>query len=208
MPKIVDRDEYRKEMLSKCFELFSRKGYSNITMREIARELNVSTGTLYHYFPTKRSIFESMFEQQQLIDIEQVLSEIMDITDKPELIDRVLIHWDEKKDFYQNMTLLALDFFRSNEAAPDQNALTHFTEQYREAISKNLGVSNQLASMIFIFVVGLNYSSILVPSMVDFMGQLKLMKGLVLTYMEGQVGEDLKEHGSDDRDGAGLSDQV
>jgi AcrR family transcriptional regulator len=54
MPKIVDHDQYRKELLSKCFDLFAEKGYGSITMRQIAEGLNVSTGTLYHYFPANK----------------------------------------------------------------------------------------------------------------------------------------------------------
>ena len=53
MPKIVDRDRYRKELLNKCFDIFAEKGYSSVTMREIGSEIGVSTGTLYHYFPSK-----------------------------------------------------------------------------------------------------------------------------------------------------------
>ena len=56
MPKIVDHDEYRKELLERCFGIFSRKGFSNVTMREIVSEIGVSTGTLYHYFDTKEKI--------------------------------------------------------------------------------------------------------------------------------------------------------
>ncbi|NEO26257.1 MAG: helix-turn-helix transcriptional regulator, partial [Kamptonema sp. SIO4C4] len=33
MPKIVDREEYRKEILLQSFELFAQKGYEAVTMR-------------------------------------------------------------------------------------------------------------------------------------------------------------------------------
>ena len=58
MPKIVDHEQYRKELLGKCFDLFAQKGYGSITMRQIAQGLGVSTGTLYHYFPSKQALFE------------------------------------------------------------------------------------------------------------------------------------------------------
>ncbi|NJL79674.1 MAG: helix-turn-helix transcriptional regulator, partial [Richelia sp. SM2_1_7] len=57
MPKIVDHEKYRKELLWKSFDLFAQKGYGSVTMREIAKELGVSTGTLYHYFPNKESLY-------------------------------------------------------------------------------------------------------------------------------------------------------
>jgi len=34
MPKIVDHDEYRKEMLQKCFTLFEIKEFASVTMKE------------------------------------------------------------------------------------------------------------------------------------------------------------------------------
>ena len=58
MPKIVDVEQYRKELLLKSAELFAEKGYANMTTRELAQGLGVSTGTLYHYFPSKAALFE------------------------------------------------------------------------------------------------------------------------------------------------------
>ena len=63
MPKIVDHEEYREVLLDKCFDLFARNGFAGATMREISKSLEISTGTLYHYFPNKESIFKSMIFQ-------------------------------------------------------------------------------------------------------------------------------------------------
>jgi AcrR family transcriptional regulator len=60
MPKIVNRDEYRQKLLEKSLSLFTRKGYHNVNMKEIAAEIGVSTGTLYHYFPSKENILAEM----------------------------------------------------------------------------------------------------------------------------------------------------
>ena len=62
MPKIVDHDEYRKALLKESFECFAQKGYSVVTMRELAKHIGVSTGTLYHYFPSKKAIFEAVID--------------------------------------------------------------------------------------------------------------------------------------------------
>ena len=63
MPKIVDHDQYRKELLSKCLTLFAERGYGSVTMRQIGQGLGVSTGTLYHYFPSKESILIQLVEE-------------------------------------------------------------------------------------------------------------------------------------------------
>ena len=62
MPKIVDHDRYRHELLAQCLSLFAEKGFGAVTMRQIADSLGVSTGTLYHYFPNKESIFAQLVE--------------------------------------------------------------------------------------------------------------------------------------------------
>jgi AcrR family transcriptional regulator len=63
MPKLVDHVSYRKHLLAQCFDLFARRGYGALTMREIAATLDVSTGTLYHYFPTKEALFAQLVEE-------------------------------------------------------------------------------------------------------------------------------------------------
>lgn len=74
MPKIVDHEQYRRELLSRCFDLFAEKGYGSLTMRQIAQGLGVSTGTLYHYFPSKEVLFEQLLEELTEQDIHTITS--------------------------------------------------------------------------------------------------------------------------------------
>lgn len=180
MPKLVDHDEYRRELLAGCFELFSRRGYDNVTMREIAAELNVSTGTLYHYFPTKQAVFEQLFEQERVLDIAEILTQVGDLPDREAVIRGVFEHWDQKKSYYQNIMLLAVDYFRGNGAVPDQGPLADFSAYYREAIGANFGVKPAMASFIFVFIIGLMYHSLLVPGSVNFTEQLALLKECIM----------------------------
>ncbi len=69
MPKIVDRQRYRKELLQKCFDLFAQKDYGSLTMCQIAQKLEVSIVTLYHYFPSKQAIFVQLIESSCLIPL-------------------------------------------------------------------------------------------------------------------------------------------
>ncbi|MEU7480633.1 TetR/AcrR family transcriptional regulator [Lentzea sp. NPDC042327] len=43
--------------------LFAEKGFERTTVADICRRAGISTGSLFHYFPTKRAIFEEIFEQ-------------------------------------------------------------------------------------------------------------------------------------------------
>lgn len=57
MPKIVDHEAYRDEIATRAVNVFRRRGYAGIGMREMARELGMSKSALYHYFPSKETLF-------------------------------------------------------------------------------------------------------------------------------------------------------
>jgi AcrR family transcriptional regulator len=44
-------------------QLFGTKGFAATSVEDIARAARVTTGALYHHFPTKASVFEAVFEQ-------------------------------------------------------------------------------------------------------------------------------------------------
>jgi AcrR family transcriptional regulator len=52
-------DERRALLLEHATRLFGEHGYDALSMAQIAREARISKALLYHYFPSKRSIFEA-----------------------------------------------------------------------------------------------------------------------------------------------------
>src|SRR5487761_1603195 len=59
MPKIVDWDARRDEILSATWRVIARDGIAGATIRAIAREANCSPGILAHYFDDKADILGS-----------------------------------------------------------------------------------------------------------------------------------------------------
>jgi AcrR family transcriptional regulator len=59
MPKIVDWDAKRDEILSATWRVIARDGIAGTTIRAIAREANCSRGILAHYFGGKADILGS-----------------------------------------------------------------------------------------------------------------------------------------------------
>ena len=59
MPKIVDWDARRDEILSATWRVIARDGITGATIRAIAREANCSRGILAHYFDDKADILGS-----------------------------------------------------------------------------------------------------------------------------------------------------
>jgi len=53
----------RAAILDAALQLFSHRGYRGTSIREIAAKAGVSTGNVYHHFPDKESIFETLLSQ-------------------------------------------------------------------------------------------------------------------------------------------------
>lgn len=62
MPKVVPeyKEQARKRIVDAAAAVFKRKGLPAGTMDEIAREIGVSKGALYLYFPTKTRLLEAV----------------------------------------------------------------------------------------------------------------------------------------------------
>ncbi|MEW9551321.1 TetR/AcrR family transcriptional regulator [Nonomuraea sp. NPDC050783] len=63
MPKIVDHDERRREVLSAARRVIVRDGIDAATTRAIAKEAGYSNGVLAHYFADKDEILLSALRQ-------------------------------------------------------------------------------------------------------------------------------------------------
>ena len=59
MPKIVNWDELRDEILAATWRVIARDGIAKATIRAIAREAHCSAGILAHYFDDKADILGS-----------------------------------------------------------------------------------------------------------------------------------------------------
>jgi AcrR family transcriptional regulator len=61
VPKIVDHDERRLELVDATWRIIARLGIEGATMREIALEAGFANGALKPYFPTKDTLLTFAF---------------------------------------------------------------------------------------------------------------------------------------------------
>jgi len=73
----------RQEMLATALDLFSRKGYHNVSMHEIAQKAEFAIGTLYKFFQNKEDLYKALvlelcdeFEDSIMRAIEQPQDEV------------------------------------------------------------------------------------------------------------------------------------
>ncbi len=53
----------RDHILETAFKLFSSKGFKEITMQDLVKASGLSKGAFYHYFKSKKELYESAFEK-------------------------------------------------------------------------------------------------------------------------------------------------
>ncbi len=186
MPKIVDHEKYRKELLWKSFDLFASKGYASVTMREIAKELSVSTGTLYHYFPNKEAIFLQLVEEQFQQDIINFLAESGDIKYVPERI-RALVNFVEKnEEYFISQILLWSDFYQQQGKSEVLNneILQRVAQNSREELLKYLEIEDKaVADFVVNFLNGLICVRMSEGEMVSYEEQGELLVKMINVYL-------------------------
>ncbi|MGQ9695534.1 MAG: TetR/AcrR family transcriptional regulator [Thermodesulfobacteriota bacterium] len=54
----------RQEILNAALELFSQKGYHNVSIQEVAEKAEFAIGTLYKFFKTKEDLYKALIMDQ------------------------------------------------------------------------------------------------------------------------------------------------
>ncbi len=186
MPKIVDHEKYRKELLSKCFDLFAEKGYASLTMREIADALGVSTGTLYHYFENKEDLFEKLASELAT----QVMSGLMQIVPKrntlEERLEMLFEFVENTEERMVKILLIMVDYFRTHRMSESDTNEVFYEEQVRQMkwTGEYLEIDDpDLVRFIVIFVGGIVAQRFLDGNKTEMKSQLTLLKHMILTYV-------------------------
>lgn len=191
MPKIVDHDQYRKELLDKSFDLFAEKGYASITMREIAQGLDVSTGTLYHYFPSKQALFEQLVEWLSHKDVllaSEELAGMETLQERIEALGQLLVR--EESDTIKQSFIL-FDFYQHQDREELQNSelLQRVDERYMQAASGLLEINDPvIIRFVLNFISGLITERLSGNQKFSFTEQMALLGKMLTVYLEQQAG--------------------
>lgn len=189
MPKIVNHDQYRKELLEKSFDLFAEKGYSSITMREIAQGLGVSTGTLYHYFPSKQALFEQLIEWMSQEDILMATAELEGLQTLQEQIEAIGQLIAKEEDYAIKQTSIMVDFYQHHgpEELRHSQLARRLTDQYKQGIAEILGIDDPaIAQFILSFMDGSILQRLWGNEEVSITEQMSLLGKMLTTYLEHQ----------------------
>jgi AcrR family transcriptional regulator len=95
------REKSREKILTASLQLFAQNGYDSTTIDSIAKKAKISKGLIYNYYDSKKSILLAIYEDA----MRQGMA----------MFER---HKD-KKDQYENMKGIILDFFDLLEGNPE-----------------------------------------------------------------------------------------
>jgi len=193
MPKIVDHELFREELLHRYFNHFSKRGYINPTMREVAEELGVSTGTLYHYFPTKASLLEQLFTMASRRDSSAVLSQFDDDTPIETRLKVFCDYVKENETYFRDIVLLTIDFYRFQDPAGFFEVMKEADRYYAETFEKGLRLEPDLAHIAMVFLNGLVYHRLVFPNSVSFDALADRFQDMFLHYLKGREAGDAAE---------------
>ncbi|PMB37528.1 TetR family transcriptional regulator [Fischerella thermalis CCMEE 5319] len=189
MPKIVDHEQYRKELLMKSFDLFAQKGYAAITMREIAKELGVSTGTLYHYFPNKEALFLQLVEEQTRQDILNFLAEAGDAKNLAERIKALMNFVAKNEDYFSKQALLGFDFYQQQgrDEILNNPTMKRAWEDTKQALADYLEIKDQaIINFIYCFLNGIISSRMFEGDTFSYTEQSELLANMLTAYLQTQ----------------------
>ena len=75
-PRRQQAEERREQILDAALRVFSEKGFAGASVRDIAREVGVTEGLLYHYFESKDQLEEACWKERSWrAHLERILGE-------------------------------------------------------------------------------------------------------------------------------------
>jgi AcrR family transcriptional regulator len=186
MPKIVDSEEYRKQLLQQCFDLFAERGYAQVTTRQIAQELGISTGAMYHYFPSKQALFEQLVEEISAQDV-QLLRSISRNGTLGQRLDRLGELLIQHEAYLIKQAVIWNDFYQHHALTEIQEnqRFQQFDQRYQDAMEAVLDLGNpKLAKFIWTLIDGILIEQIGSDRSFPFTEQVELLIQMLKAYAE------------------------
>jgi AcrR family transcriptional regulator len=190
MPKIVDSEEYRKELLYRCFDLFADKGYANVTTRQISKELGISTGAMYHYFPSKQALFEQLVEEISWQDVRlfKSITEGGTLTERIDKLGQLLIQNEER---FVKQAVIWTDFYQHHALSEisDNPVFQQIDRRYQQGMEELLRLSSpKLAKFVWTLIDGILLEQMESDPNFPFAEQIHLFTQMLTAYCEKHCG--------------------
>jgi len=141
MPRIVDKEQKKADILNVAMQVFARKGVVKTKMIDIAEAAGIGKGTIYEYFKSKEEIFTEAYNLIFSSMESSLLESIRSIDDPVEKLDR-LVELSLQKIIVENAEFIGvmMDFWAEGIRNKDHQfldilALHDIYSKYRKLIA-------------------------------------------------------------------------
>ena len=105
----------RQDMLAAALQLFSEKGYHNVSMHEIAQNSEFAIGTLYKFFKNKEDLYKALMLEQADKSVEALTKAI---EEPDEEVEKLRNYVRAKRQFFhENVSMVRLYFAETRGAS-------------------------------------------------------------------------------------------
>jgi AcrR family transcriptional regulator len=184
MPKVVDFEKQRKDILFKCFDLFAQKGYANVTTRQLCREMGVSTGAMYHYFPSKKALFEQLVDEisrQDTLLLKKAIGKTLE--ERIKALGQLLL---QHETHFIKQAIIWIDFYQHNDAREIQAnpIFQQVDERYEQSMTDLLGIQEpRIARFVWTLINGILIEQV-GNEQLSFAEQINLLTQMLIAYFE------------------------
>jgi len=166
MPKLVDHDVYRQELLTRAFSVFAETGYGSLSMKDLASELDISPGLLYRYFSGKEEMFLMMVRQFIQVLLGELAAEVTTESTLERKLEAIFSHLGRREGEYQHLFLALNDFIRLIGLGEFQNApgMSDRIRGYVALLQSTLALTSEQTLILLTYLQGVLLSGVFLPS--------------------------------------------
>jgi len=181
MPKVVDHEAYRCQLLRESFDVVANAGYGSLSMKQLARSLNISPGLIYHYFDSKEDWFVSLVAFLSKETFDELSHEISQGATFSERTELLAANIERHSEHYANMIRVASDYIRMPKVEEQGGMLqlSMAVDRLCEHIAMLFEADETTARALVSYLVGAIMASRLDSRCVDTRESLPVMRKLL-----------------------------
>jgi AcrR family transcriptional regulator len=170
MPRVVDVAARREALLEGAFSVFAARGYGSVSMRDLARDLGVTTGSLYHYFSSKEALFEEMVRYRATLDVAEATRDLPPDAPPQVRLAAFTAFFVRRLDPLQDALRVVLDFHQQRGEPEARAFVGAVLDAYRDPLRGAFG--DALAPVALSLLLGALVQRMLAPEHVDLRAHL------------------------------------
>jgi AcrR family transcriptional regulator len=141
MPKIVDHDQVRADIVARAVELFAEQGFGGLGIRGLAKAVGMAKSSIYYYFPTKEALIEAVIEAvvaQDVASLEGVIGNASTFDDR---LDRAITWASDNEDRLATQIRILNEAAREQIWTDDGSVVGTYVKGMSRAIGLNVGAA-------------------------------------------------------------------